>query len=86
MRVSLTVRVSVRVIQVAILSSNCEATQPRRKNKVRQHLSMRTNRVCIAIVYFVVFQCSSSVSEFQYVIRDSMQRPCMGDRGGLTRI
>ena len=30
MRVSFTVRVSVRVIQVAILSCNCEATQPRR--------------------------------------------------------
>ena len=30
MQVSFTVRVSVRVIQVAILSCNCEATQPRR--------------------------------------------------------
>ena len=30
MRVSFTVKVSVRVVQVAILSCNCEATQPRR--------------------------------------------------------
>ena len=30
MRVSFTVKVSVRVMQVAILSCNCEATQPRR--------------------------------------------------------
>ena len=30
MRVSFMVKVSVRVIQVAILSCNCEATQPRR--------------------------------------------------------
>ena len=30
MRVSFTVKVSVRVIQVAILFCNCEATQPRR--------------------------------------------------------
>ena len=29
MRVSFTVKVSVRVIQVAILSCNCEATQQR---------------------------------------------------------
>ena len=32
MRVSFTVRVSVMVIQVAILSCNCEVTQPRRLN------------------------------------------------------
>ena len=30
MRVSFTVKVSVRVIKVAIQSCNCEATQPRR--------------------------------------------------------
>ena len=34
MRVSFTVKVSVRVIQVAILSCNCEATQPRRRKYV----------------------------------------------------
>ena len=33
MRVSFTVRDSVRVIQVAILSCNCEVTQPRQINK-----------------------------------------------------
>ena len=33
MPVSFRVRDSVRVIQVAILSCNCEATQPRRKIK-----------------------------------------------------
>ena len=32
MRVSFTVKDSARVIQVAILSCNCEATQPRRIN------------------------------------------------------
>ena len=31
MRVSFKVRDSVRVIQVAILSCNCEVTQPRRR-------------------------------------------------------
>ena len=31
MRVSFTVKVSVRVIQVAILYCNCEAIQPRHK-------------------------------------------------------
>ena len=35
MRVSFMVKVSVRVMQVAILSCNCEATQPRRK-KIEQ--------------------------------------------------
>ena len=33
MQVSFTVRDSVRVIQVAILSCNCEVTQPRRSTK-----------------------------------------------------
>ena len=33
MWVSFTVKVSVRVIQVAILSCNCEATQPRHEGE-----------------------------------------------------
>ena len=39
MRVSFTVKVSVRVIQVAILSGNCEATQPRRTYISRSELN-----------------------------------------------
>ena len=36
MRVSFTVRDSVRVIQVAILSCNCEVTQPRRNKNTSE--------------------------------------------------
>ena len=46
-RVSFTVRVSARVIQVAILSCNCEATQQRRLfiyTKKTQTLTTRATR------------------------------------------
>ena len=43
-RVSFTVRVSVMVIQVAILSCNCEATQTRRNN---YYSPLHSNTLCM---------------------------------------
>ena len=58
MRVSFTVRDSVRVIQVAILSCNCEVTQPRRKRNDRQRSPtaiMQTNSsMCMRVRINVV--------------------------------
>ena len=61
MRVSFTVRDSVRVIQVAILSCNCEVTQPRRISFANPYPSATGRLICLPRNATNAVECRQSI-------------------------